>query len=155
MTRAHLHDPDVTDELASHLEQAGIEPGEAEDGLVFVQRVHGLESFDDVEAEMIESFRLTKRAANADASIVYVIRSADLLGQRGALTAMLATGLLSAARSMGMEGRRDGRAANAVALDEQGDPAVTALWIATLLSQKDVTGELVTIGSSHLGKALP
>lgn len=155
MSPARIHHPDAPRGLIEALAGAGVEAGEIEQGLVFVQRTEGLEDFDTVREELVESFRLTKQAAAAGAPIVYVVCYADLMGQRGPLRAMLANGLLSAARSMGMEGLRGGRTANAVAFDEGSEAGTVAPWVAALLGTSDVTGEIVTIGPRHLGKVIP
>lgn len=155
MSRAHLHDPDAVPGLTEALAAAGVDAGDASEGLVFLQRTGGLSGFPDIRHEMLLSFRLSKQAASAGAPAVYVLWTPDLLGQRGPLPAMLANGLVSAARSMGMEGLREDRTSNALAFDTGTDPATMAFWISTLLDGHGVTGELVGVGSGHLGKVVP
>jgi hypothetical protein len=155
VSAAHLHLPDEPRGLDRALAEAGVAEGEPSDGLVFAQRSGGLDAFDEVEDEMVRSFRLTKAAVSAGAPIVYVVCFADLMGQRGALPAMLANGLLSATRSIGMEGQREGRAANAVAYDPGAQPAHVAFWVKSLLESHGVTGEVVSVGPGHLGKVTP
>ncbi len=153
--RAHVHAPPGCGWLVPALRDAGLGSGEPEDGLIFAQRSEGLTSFDDVEAEMTESFRLTRRAASAGAPALYVVCIADLLGQRGSLAAMLANGLLSAARSMALEGRRDGRIANALGHDPDPRPEEVASWALLLLEGRGVTGGFVAVGAGHLAKVVP
>ena len=153
MRRALLHPPDEAPGLRDALCESAVDPGTVEEGLIFLQRTD-LATFDDVESEMLESFRLTRQAAAQEAPILYVVRTEDLLGQRGPLSAMLASGLLSAARSMGLEGVRSGRIANALAFDDGTSMSSVATWTASLLATKDVTGELISLGTAHLGKAL-
>ena len=69
---------------------------------------------------------------------------------------MVATGLLSAARTAAIEGSRKGWTANVVAFDDEADPEYVKGWAERLAEGSfGVTGELIRIGSSHLGKALP
>lgn len=113
------------------------------------------EGWDEVLAEMTRVFELSRAAAQAEDSIVYVVRQDDLLGRRGAGNAMVATGLLSAARTAALEGARKGWTANVVAYDEEADREAVQAWAQRLLDSGDVTGELVRVGPGHVGKTLP
>ena len=113
------------------------------------------EGWDGVLAEMTRVFELSRAAAQAEDSIVYVVRQDDLLGRRGAGNAMVATGLLSAARTAALEGARKGWTANVVAYDEEADREAVQAWAQRLLDSGDVTGELVRVGPGHVGKTLP
>jgi hypothetical protein len=113
------------------------------------------EGWDEVLAELTRVFELSRAAAQAEDSIVYVVRQDDLLGQRGAGNAMIATGLLSAARTAALEGARKGWTANVVAYDEEADREAVQAWAQRLLDSGDVTGELVRVGPAHVGKTLP
>jgi hypothetical protein len=68
---------------------------------------------------------------------------------------MVATGLLSAARTAALEGTRKGWTANVLAVDAEADPALVNEWAQLLLDTDGVTGELVRLGPGHIGKALP
>jgi hypothetical protein len=68
---------------------------------------------------------------------------------------MLATGLLSAARTAALEGVRDGWTVNVVAFSAGADPDAVADWADYLIGSSDVTGEVLRIGPDHIGKALP
>lgn len=109
----------------------------------------------EVRAELRRAFEMSRRAAQAEESFVYVVHHDDLLGRRGAGNAMVATGLLSAARTAAIEGSRKGWTANVIAYDEGSPPEVVDEWAQRMCTQADVTGELIRIGSSHVGKALP
>jgi hypothetical protein len=113
------------------------------------------DAWEEVIAQLTEVFHLSRAAAQAGESIVYVVRQDDLLGRRGAGNAMVATGLLSAARSAALEGARKGWTANVVAYDEDADRSVVAVWATRLLQPDGITGELIRIGAGHVGKALP
>lgn len=85
---------------------------------------------------------------------MYVVRQDDLLGRRGSGNAIVACGLLSAARTAGLEGARRGWTANVVAYDEGSDRSVVEEWARRLLEAGDVNGELIRVGSGHIGKTL-
>ena len=137
------------------LARAGVEPGNPSQGLVFRADPTMGDEWEDVFDEVTEAFDLTREAARAAAPVVYVVDSADLLGRRGAGKAMVATGLLSAARDLAQETVRAGIAANVLAIDEHTDPDKAAMWIAWLLDSPGTTGELIRLGSTHLARALP
>ncbi len=109
-----------------------------------------------VKAELGRAFELARAAARAEENVVFVVHHDDLLGRRGTGNAMVATGLLSAARTAAIEGSRKGWAVNVVAFDADSDPQLVTAWAERLARNPEgVTGELIRIGSSHLGKALP
>ncbi len=113
------------------------------------------DDWEQVLGELTRAFEVTRAAAQAGDPVVYVIDNDDLLGRRGPGRAMVATGLLSAARTAALEGIRDGWTVNVIAVsDDTKDEAVDA-WIARLEQSPAVTGELLRIGPGHLGKALP
>lgn len=113
------------------------------------------DEWEDVLDEMTEAFVLSREAARSGAPVVYVVHSADLLGRRGAGKAMVATGLLSAARDLAQETVRAGIPANVLGPDDHTEPEVVATWIARLLDHPGATGELIRLGSTHLARALP
>ena len=88
-------------------------------------------------------------------SFVYVVHHDDLLGRRGAGNAIVASGLLSAARTAALEGVRKGWTTNVIAHDDDTDPKDIEKWAERMLESQGVTGELIRIGSTHIGKALP
>ena len=145
----------VPSEWQERLARAGVEPGTTAQGLVFWADQTLGEDWEDVSDELTEAFTLSREAARAGAPVVYVVASADLLGKRGAGKAMVATGLLSAARDLAMESARAGIPANVLATVEDAEPETVATWIARLLDHPGTTGELIRLGSMHLGKALP
>jgi hypothetical protein len=114
------------------------------------------DDWDDVKAELDRAFQMARSAAKAGESFVFVVHHDDLLGRRGVGNAMVATGLLSAARTAAIEGSRKGWTANVVAFDDDAEPDLVQEWAERLAGDSSgVTGELIRVGSSHLGKALP
>ena len=118
-----------------------------EHGVVF-QATEVDDEWAHVAAELRSAFDATKPAAIDGQPVVYVVSSDALLGRTGAGNAMVATGLLSAARTLAAELRRDG-----VPVNTPADVIVT--WIGYLLERGGPTGELVQLGGSQIGKALP
>lgn len=156
MTRARLRVPSACGPPADVL--AGlIEPGAPEDGLVFVADPDLGGGWSAVSLELREAFELTRKAAAAAAPIVYVVHADDLLGRRGAERAMVATGLLSGARSAAFELQRAGVPVNVLALTDTTPGETAADWVLRLLRPRPggPTGELVRCGGDHLGGALP
>ena len=104
--------------------------------------------FAGVEHALLDAFHASREAAQNGEPIVYVLSQPDLLGQRGALGAILANALLSGMRTLGAEGHR----ANALAIGD--DPTHVEHWIALLQDDAGVTGELIRLTPAHIGKAL-
>ena len=107
-----------------------------------------------VLAELTRAFEVSRSSAQAEESIVYVVRQDDLLGRRGSGNAMVACGLLSAARTAALEGMRKGWTANVVAFDEDADRSAVEEWAHRVLDDGAVNGELIRVGSGHIGKTL-
>lgn len=143
--------PDRQERLA----RAGVSPGTTAQGLVFWADQTVGEDWEAVEQDMADAFMLSREAARAAAPVVYVVESADLLGRRGAGKAMVAAGLLSAARDLAQETVRAGVPVNVLAIEQHTDPDVAATWIRRLLDRPGTTGELIRLGSTHLARALP
>ena len=126
------------------------------DGLVFVAAGPAIgDDWEAVRHELGDAFVSSRDAMRDGRPIVYVVAGEDLLGRRGAPAAMVACGLLSAARTAAIEGARAGVPINVVAPFEGVDPSEVAIWVGRLLEASGVTGELVRLGADHLGKALP
>lgn len=114
------------------------------------------DDWEEVRAELTRGFETARAAAQAEESFVFVVHHDDLLGKRGAGSAMVATGLLSAARTAALEGVRKGWTANVLAYDDESDPEMVTWWAERLaVDSFGVTGEIIRLGSRHLGKALP
>jgi hypothetical protein len=123
--------------------------------LVFVSNPEISDEWDAVAAELMMAFDLSQASAKESGPVVYVVDSDDLLGRRGTGRAMVACGLLSAARTLAMETARSGIPANTVALSADTPPEVVAFWVEALCRSNGPTGELLRLGVGHLGKALP
>ena len=114
------------------------------------------DDWDAVAEEMTRAFRFAKEAASEDRSFVFVVHADDLLGRRGPGNAMVATGLLSAARTAALEGWKKGWTANVIARDDEtGSEQEVERFAARLTEEGLVTGEVIRFGPGHIGKALP
>lgn len=114
------------------------------------------DEWSEVTEELTRAFSFARAAAQAEEDFVFVVHHDDLLGRRGPGNAMVATGILSAARTAAIEGSRKGWTANVLAYDDDSDETLVGMWAERLSSAPSgVSGELIRIGSSHLGKALP
>ena len=122
--------------------------------LVFVSNPQISDDWEAVAGELSEAFDLSQAAARDGAPVVYIVANDDLLGREGTGGAMVACGLLSAARTLAIETARSGIAANTIAVDDT-SPEVVGLWVEALCRPNAPTGEILRLGSGHLGKALP
>lgn len=103
---------------------------------------------------MKHAFVVSQHAAADGDPLVYVVHNDDLLGRRGPGPAMVATGLLSAARTLALEMAKVGVAVNVLAVSDESTPAAIETWINRLAEPDGPTGELVHLGAGHIGKAL-
>jgi len=113
------------------------------------------EDWDAIALELGEAFDLTQVAMRDGTPVVYLVAGEDLLGQRGAPAAMVACGLLSAARTAAVEGARAGIPVNVVAAFGDAEVDEVVEWVRRLADPAGMSGELVRLGTGHLGKALP
>ena len=122
--------------------------------LVFVSNSEIADDWDAVAGELAEAFDLSQAAVRDGAPVVYIVDNDDLLGRRGTGGAMVACGLLSAARTLAIETVRSGIPVNTIASSNSAPEAV-ASWVEALCRPNGPTGEILRLGSGHLGKALP
>jgi hypothetical protein len=114
-----------------------------------------VDDWDGARFALMAAFAASQEAARNDLPIVYVVHGDDLLGRRGAPSAMVATGLLSAARTAAIELARAGTPVNVVAVGDDTGAATIERWTRILAERDGPTGELVRLDAGHLGKALP
>jgi len=124
-----------------------------DNSLVFVA-ADVTDEWSSVAAELDEAFALSQVAAQRGQPITYVVHNDDLLGRRGCGRAMVATGLLSAARTAALELLKSGVPVNVVAIEDGTDPGAIARWAVLVASDGVPTGELIHLGAGHIGKAL-
>lgn len=105
--------------------------------------------------ELTAAYQLSQAAVRAGGPIVYLVENDDLLGRRGIGSAMVACGLLSAARTLALETARAGSPVNVIALGTATAQDSLKVWVELLCRPDGPSGELVRLGADHLGKALP
>ncbi len=131
------------------LAKAGVDPSS-----LVVVAAPSTDSWGTARAALFEAFVATREAVVAGLPVVVIVHGDDLLGRRGAPAAMVACGLLSGARTAAIEGRKTGIPVNVLAVEDDTSPAVVASWVGRLAAKGGPSGELVHLGSAHLGKAL-
>ncbi len=123
--------------------------------LVFVANSGVSDEWTAVLEELTEAFELSQAAVRHSGPIVYLLEGDDLLGRRGIGSAMVACGLLSAARTLALETARAGVPVNVVAVGANTAPEMVGFWVEVLCRPNGPNGELIRLGAEHLGKALP
>ena len=101
-------------------------------------------------------FTKAKAAAASAQPVVFVVSSDALLGRTGAADAMAANGVVSAARTLATELRKQGIPVNCVARSAATPADTVVRWALELLNggADDPTGEVVQLGGAQIGKAL-
>jgi hypothetical protein len=142
----------VTDEgaLAAGLRARGFAAGETESALVVDASACAPGSWADLERELLDTFRLSRRAMTAGAPIVYVVDGKALYGHADPLAASLAMALLGGARSLAAEGARAGTPVHAVTAGDDTDAVVEA--VASLLRGDLPSGQLLHADVTHVGR---
>lgn len=151
--RVRVHSDAVAEALAG-LGDATAEP---EDGLIFAPRP-GLETWSEVEEELVEAFRLSQRAMAGDAPVIYVLRADAVLGRAPVLDSAAADALVGGARALAFEGKRKQRYATVIGLDaEENAESLGRLRAAVEFATvtRAASGQIVMLGDEHLGAMLP
>jgi NAD(P)-dependent dehydrogenase (short-subunit alcohol dehydrogenase family) len=113
------------------------------------------DDWNHVATELKAAFDATRPAAIEGHPVVYIVSSDALLGRTGAGNAMVATGLLSAARTLAVEMARARVPVNVLGVGPDTQPATIATWAERLLEPGGPTGELLQLEGTQIGKALP
>lgn len=125
------------------------------DAVVWVSNPEIQDDWDTILSELTDAFEFAQRAAKSQGPLVLVIDGDDLLGRNGPGRAMVACGVLSGARTAAVEISRSGIPVNVIALESVTTPESAARWVETLARPGGPTGELIRLGSDHIGKSLP
>lgn len=112
------------------------------------------DQWSDAMAELTAAFNGSREAAKAEVSFAYVVRNDDLLGRNGPTQAMVAAGLVSAARTAALEGVSRRWTANVIAYDSGVEAAAIMERARFMLDNATTTGEVIHLGPGHIGKAL-
>lgn len=127
---------------------------DAADGVVFVAS-RGMADWQSVEDELTDAFLLAQQASAADAPIVFVVDSDAMLGRAGALDSMVATGLVSGARTLAFEGVRKDRYVGIIATDRSEKSGDLARAVRFAVASRAGHGQVVALGTGHVGAMLP
>jgi hypothetical protein len=126
-----------------------------EHSLVFVTDVPFDAAWEHVMGELAAAFEMSQSAVRDGGSVLYVIEGDDLLGRRGPARAMVACGLLSASRTLALETAKAGVPVNVIAMAESYPVESAGSWVEALCRPGGPHGDLIQLGTDHLGKALP
>ncbi|QSE84651.1 hypothetical protein [Rhodococcus koreensis] len=148
--RVRADDPQLNEVLTG----AGTAGKDPRDGLVFVART-GLREWAETEDELAQAFDMTREAVAAGGAVVYVVRSAALLGRTEPLDAAVAAGLLSGARALALERRKHNGYSTVVAVADDVEPKSVADAVDLLVATRGANGQAFVLGEEHLGAALP
>jgi hypothetical protein len=132
---------------------AGVEDPDDWAGYIFWMDEIG-DEWPEAKTELTSAFNGSRDAAQAGLSFVYIVRNDDLLGRNGPTRAMVASGLVSAARTAALEGASKSWTANVVAYDLAVEPAHVLERAKFVLGNGITTGEIIHMGPGHIGKAL-
>ena len=150
--QAHL---DVPSDLREGFLAAGVV--ETDLGGPTIVGVHGpLTDWPATLDALTSVFTAAKAAAVSGSPIVFVVSSDALLGRTGPTEAMAANGVVSAARTLAAELRKQGVPVNCVARADGSPVEAVVRWALHLLGggADDPTGEVVQLGGAQIGKAL-
>jgi len=109
---------------------------------------------DTVTEVLTAVFAEVKAAVLAERPVVVLVEDGDLLGQGDVVDASVAAGLLGLVRAFALEGAKPGWRVNAVSHRGEDDAAASrdaAEWLAG----SDLSGQLIRVGTAHLGKVWP
>ncbi len=138
--------------LSAALADHGVVPGDDDAALVFDASDLDPRGWDELEADLLRAYRLSRQAMTARAPVVYVLDGPSVYGHGSPLRSALATGLLGGVRSLAAEGRCHGIAAHAVTVDATVDAPARAAAVAALLRDRPATGQLVHCDAVHVGR---
>jgi len=114
-----------------------------------------LADWEAVEDELAEAFNRTREAWLAGTPVVYVVRTQAVLGRAAPLDAAVAAGLVAGARALAFEGQRDHRYATVIAAADDVASEAIAEAVAFAVTSRSALGQVLTLGSEHLGAMLP
>jgi hypothetical protein len=110
------------------------------------------EDHERVTGALSEAFSEMRSAVLEERPVVALLDDRDLLGQRTVADAALATGMLGLVRAFALEGARVGWQVNA--LTHRGEEEEVDRLLA-LLAESGLSGQLLRIGTDHLGRVWP
>jgi hypothetical protein len=110
------------------------------------------EDYERVTQELTGAFSHMRAAVLEERPVVVVLDDRDLLGQGAVADAALATGLLGLVRAFALEGARAGWRVNALTHRGGEDDLAQCL---EHLADGGLSGQLIRVGTEHLGRVWP
>jgi hypothetical protein len=107
---------------------------------------------DAVTVALTGAFAAVKAAVLEEHPAVLLLDDGDLLGQGEIVDAAVASGLLGMMRAFALEGSKPGWRVNAVS--HRGEEE-RARGVAEWLASSDLSGQLIRVGTAHIGKVSP
>jgi NAD(P)-dependent dehydrogenase (short-subunit alcohol dehydrogenase family) len=111
------------------------------------------DDLDAVTHVLTAAFEAIRAAVAAERPVVVLLSDADLLGQGDLGDAAVATGLLGLTRAFALEGARQGWRVNAVS--HRGGEGPVDESVGALATIPGLTGQLLRVGTEHVGKVSP
>jgi hypothetical protein len=112
------------------------------------------EDLDQVTDVLTRAFAEVRAAVLEERPVVVVLDDRDLLGQGSVVDAGVAAGLLGLVRAFALEGAKPGWKVNVVTQRGEED-AQAAQEAADWLAASGLSGQLIRIGTDHLGRVWP
>ena len=119
---------------------------------VVIEQRHAT-SLSDVAEQLRAAFLLTRGAIDASSTVVMVVQAPDLLGQGSVEDAAVATGLMGLMRAVTFEGASKGWQVNMIAVDPGASAPADLLAMAG--QPGPLKGQILNVGSGHMGKVIP
>ena len=110
-------------------------------------------SLDAVRSEMLNAFERLRGAVHVGSPVVVVLAAEDLLGHGTCEGAAFANGLIGLTRAAAFEGAKPGWKVNVLAVPAGREVSDDEALKAT--STEGLSGQVVTLGTSLVGKLLP
>jgi hypothetical protein len=112
------------------------------------------DDLDGITPALTGAFSMLRGAVLDGRPVVLVLDDRDLLGQGGIADAALATGMLGLLRAFALEGAKPGWRVNAVTHRGDADAAAVKEAVAWV-GGSGLSGQLLRVGTDHLGKVSP
>jgi hypothetical protein len=136
------------------LRELGDENGDISSGAVFVA-ARAFADWQSAENELTDAFHLAQEASEAGAPMVFIVDSDAMLGRGKPLDSMVATGLISGARTLAFEGIRKNRYVGIIATDRSPQADHLAEAVRFSVANRAGHGQVLVLGTGHVGAMFP
>jgi hypothetical protein len=121
--------------------------------MITIQQTPTGGDLDAVASQLDDAFAAMKAAVAENDPVTVVVADGDLLGQGDPCDAAVACALLGMVRTLAIEGAKHGWQLNVVSHRDGAGPVRETQE--ALASVPGLTGQLVRVGTEHLGKVQP